>query len=64
MRQQTVPPPVQLTLSLDSKKTQVPAAPESKELLQALADLLLEALGGQVDQTGGRESGDEPKNHA
>lgn len=40
MRHQTVPPPVQLTLSLDSKKKRVPAAPESKELLQALADLL------------------------
>jgi len=64
MRQQTVPPPVQLTLSLDSKATRVPAAPESMELLQALADLLLEALGGQVDQTRGRENGDEPKNHA
>jgi len=64
MKQQTVPRPVQLTLSLDSKTTRVPVAPGSKELLQALADLLLEALGGQVVQARGRESGDEPENHA
>jgi hypothetical protein len=35
-----------------------------EELLKALADLLLEAVGGESGENGGKEESDESKDHA
>lgn len=58
-------PPRQLTLELRPRESLPLAAQGSPELVQALADLLLEALGGEVDegaQAGG--GGDAGEDHA
>jgi hypothetical protein len=51
-------------LSLEHRATKAPIAQGSKVLLQALADLLLEAMGGEERKVIGREGTDEPKDHA
>ena len=55
----------QLVLELTQQSSPRLAAQRSPELVQALAELLLEALGGGTDDeaqaTGGR---DEPEDHA
>lgn len=43
-------PPRQLILELRSRKSLPLVAQGSPELVQALADLLLEALGGEADE--------------
>ena len=57
MPQHPSPPPAQLRLSFESDVNRPPKALPTKDLLQALADLLLEAMGG----TSSREAGDEPE---
>jgi hypothetical protein len=55
----------QLVLELTQQSSLWLAAQRSPELVQALAELLLEALGGDADdeaQATGR--GDEPEDHA
>jgi hypothetical protein len=49
-------------LDLEPGTAEPPIAPESKALLEALADLLLEALGRE--ETDGQEGGDESQDHA
>ncbi len=55
----------QLVLDLDHGGRPIPSATPPDGLLQALADLLLEALGQQNQATtGGREASDAAQDHA
>ena len=54
MPQHPSPPPAQLRLSFESDVNRPPKALPTKDLLQALADLLLEAMGGAAVGSGGR----------
>lgn len=55
----------QLVLTLDHGKELVPALPGSTELVQALADLLLEALGEDAHEESNASGGcDESQDHA
>ena len=56
--------PAQLILHFDSGADHPPAAPPSRDLLQALADLLMAAMKTTAHGIGGREVGDEPEDHA
>jgi len=55
----------QLALDLEPRRpTPFPGIPNAKGLIEALADLLLEALGGRaMDATASEGGGHEPKNH-
>ena len=53
------PSPSQLRLSLEADRDRPPKAPPSAALLEALAELLLAAMGGVAVTTGGGEAGDE-----
>ena len=55
----------QLALALEPRDpTQWPAIPNAKGLVEALADLLLEALGAQTAQTATEQGGGhEPQDH-
>ena len=53
------PSPSQLRLSLEADRDRPPKAPPSAALLEALAELLLAAMGGVGVTTGGGEAGDE-----
>jgi hypothetical protein len=55
---------MQLMLDLEPGAAEVPIAPGSKALLEALADLLLEALGREETEVGGQEGGDDSQDHA
>ena len=55
---------MQLMLDLEPGTAEVPIAPGSKALLEALADLLLEALGREETEVGGQEGGDDFQDHA
>ncbi len=58
-------PRTQLVLALDREDRSRPVTPTPEGLVQALADLLLEALG--TDRTAtvtGKEVRDEPEDHA
>ena len=57
MSQQTVQP--QLPLNLKRKIAEPPVMPGSKELREALADLLLAALNLQEAKLDGKEGGDD-----
>jgi hypothetical protein len=59
MRRLTVRPRTQLVLNLEPGPAEPPIAPGSKALLEALADLLLEALGREETEVSGQEGGDE-----
>ena len=61
MPQHPSPPPAQLRLNFESDVNRPPKALPTKDLLQALADLLLEAMGGATGGTSRREAGDEPE---
>lgn len=50
MRQQSNPPPTQFALDLRREAKELPIALESTAVLQALADLLLGALGEQIEE--------------
>ena len=55
----------QLVLAFDHGKELVPTLPRSTELVQALADLLLEALGEEArDDTNAGGGCDESQDHA
>jgi hypothetical protein len=54
----------QLALALEPRDpTQWPAIPNAKGLVEALADLLLEALGALGAQTTEQGGGHEPQDH-
>ena len=53
------PSPSQLRLSLEAERDRPPKAPPSAALLEALAELLLAAMGGVGVATGTGEAGDE-----
>ena len=50
MRQHSSPPAAQLALDLRREPKELPIALESTAVLQALADLLLGALGEQIEE--------------
>jgi hypothetical protein len=57
-------PPWQLVLSLERETRVPPVVADSEALLQALADLLLEALGRDIEETASdEESDDEREDH-
>lgn len=68
MRRQASPPTKQLALDLKREVTALPIAQDTTVLLQALADLLLGALGEEaeapVSAARDEEGADEPKDHA
>lgn len=68
MRPRISRPPTQLPLDLKRETTELPIAQDTTALLQAIADLLLGALGEQVEEpastTQYRGGDDEPENHA
>jgi hypothetical protein len=51
-------------LNLKLGPAEPPIAPGSMALLEALADLLLEALGREETEVDGQEGGDESEDHA
>ncbi len=64
MRRQTVLLRSQLVLPLERETITPPIVPGSKALLQAVADLLLGALGSEKRDVSGKEDADEPEDHA
>ena len=63
MQRRTAPSRTQPRLPLEPEATKPPPAEGSKALLQALADLLLAALGDD-EADAERRGGDEPEDHA
>lgn len=59
MNQKKRPPRTQLRLQLDRPADAAPLTPNSQDLLEALADLLLAGLEPIVPKPSGKESGDE-----
>ena len=59
MNQQKMQPRTQLRLRLERPTAEPPLTPDSQELLEALADLLLSAFEPNVLKSSGKESGDE-----
>jgi hypothetical protein len=57
------PSPSQLRLSFEADHDQPPKAPPSTALLEALAELLLAALGRMKMTAGGGEASDERQDH-
>ena len=54
----------QLALALEPRDPPLPAIPNAKGLVEALADLLLEALGAQIaEATAEQGGGHEPQDH-
>lgn len=67
MRRRTSPPPAQLVLDLKRETKELPIPQHATALLQALADLLLGALGEPIEElaSAAHEGGvDEPEDHA
>lgn len=68
MPRRTSPLPAQLALDLKRETTALPIARDPSALLQALADLLLGALGEQVQEPASAKQDqggtDEPEDHA
>ena len=68
MRRRTSPPPAQLVLDLKRETKELPIPQDATALLQALADLLLGALGEPITEpaSAARDEGevDEPEDHA
>ena len=63
MRRRTAPSRTQLRLQLEPETAKPPSVPGSTALLQALADLLLAALGDD-EADAERRGGGEPEDHA
>ncbi len=59
MNQQKMQPRTQLRLRLERPTAEPPLTPDSQELLEALADLLLSAFEPNVLKCSGKEGGDE-----
>ena len=57
------PSPSQLRLSFEADRDWLPKAPPSAALLEALAELLLAALGRMTMTAGGGEASDERQDH-
>jgi hypothetical protein len=54
----------QLALALEPRDPPLPAIPNAKGLVEALADLLLEALGAQTSEAAAEQGGGhEPQDH-
>jgi hypothetical protein len=64
MRRQTALTRTQLVLPLEREAAAPPIAPGSKALLQAVADLLLGALGSGMEEASGRGDAHEPEDRA
>lgn len=64
MRRQTALSRSQLVLPLERETTTPPIVPGSKALLQAVADLLVGALGSEKKEVSRKEDADEPEDHA
>jgi hypothetical protein len=64
MPQRPSPQAAQLHLSFESEVNRPPKAPPTKDLLQVLADLLLEAMDETASSARSREAGDEPEDRA
>jgi hypothetical protein len=64
MRRRTAPSRIQLRLQLEPETAKPPPMPGSRALLQAVADLLLAALGDDEADAERRKGGDEPEDHA
>ena len=64
MRRQSTPMPSQLVLPLIRESNTPPIVPASNALLQAVADLLLEALGGAMEEASERRGNHEPEDLA
>ena len=64
MRRQSTLMPTQLVLPLVRESNTAPIEPGSKALLQAVADLLLEALGNAMEEPSERRGAYEPEDHA
>ena len=64
MRRRTAPSRIQPRLQLEPETAKPPPMPGSKALLQAVADLLLAALGDDEADAERRKGGDEPEDHA
>ena len=60
---QRPPSPSQLCLSFDADRDQPPKRPPSAALLEALAELLLAAMGTMAVTTGSGEASDERQDH-
>ena len=54
----------QLVLDLEHEERVQPAVPRPEALVQALADLLLEALGAQASQSNATGGVDDSEDHA
>ncbi len=63
MRRPPVRPRTQLVLNLERGTAEPPIAPGSTALLDALADLLLEALGREKAEVSGQEGADDAEDH-
>jgi|RhiMethySRZTD1v2_1073278.scaffolds.fasta_scaffold152454_2 hypothetical protein len=59
MRRHSSPPPAQLALDLRRETGELPLPQVSTTILQALADLLLQALGEVVEAEDQAEGGDD-----
>jgi len=59
MRRHSSPPPTQLALDLRRETGELPLPQVSTTILQALADLLLQALGEVVEAEDQAEGGDD-----
>jgi hypothetical protein len=57
------PSPAQLRLSFEADRDQPPKTPPSAALLEALAELLLAAMGTMTAATGSGEASDERQDH-
>jgi hypothetical protein len=68
MRRRTSPAAGQLVLDLKREVNELPVPQDATALLQALADLLLGALGAPVEESASAAhdegGGDEPEDHA
>ena len=64
MRRHSSPPPAQLALDLRRETSELPIPQVSTAILQALADLLLQALGEVIETKDQAEGGgDESEDH-
>jgi hypothetical protein len=63
MRRRTPPSPTQLVLGLETDSNRPPSVASTPELLQALADLLVAAVGRPAREMPTQETGDEPEDH-
>ena len=61
MSRQRPPSPIQLRLTFEPERSRPPEAPPSAALLEALAELLLAALGSKTVMTAGNGEADDER---